>query len=161
MFYSLFSETLCKMFVINAILDRRRPVTSLRHQEGRRVFRERPKFFELRPIFLKYWQHIFPGGAHNFLAGEAPPGYGPGPTPAFSCWQDLRDERYENKFFALSLEMRELCCKQWWDSNFKELVLSLQVSLTTGSLIITIARANHAGCPIYARLVFVLPTGTV
>jgi len=24
----------------------------------------------------------------------------------------------ENKFFTLSLEMRELCCKQWWDSNF-------------------------------------------
>ena len=30
-----------------------RPVTSLGHQEGRRVFRKGPKFFEICPIFLK------------------------------------------------------------------------------------------------------------
>jgi len=78
-YYSIFSETLCKMFVISAISDRRRPVTSLRHQEGRRVFREGPKFFELRPIFLKYVQHIFPGGANNFLGG-----------PWLRAWTDSR-----------------------------------------------------------------------
>jgi len=29
------------------------------HQEGRRVFWEGPKFFELYPIFSNYIQHIF------------------------------------------------------------------------------------------------------
>jgi len=48
-----------------------RPVTSLGHQEGRRVFREGPKFFELCPIFLNYVQHIFPV-AKNFLGGLLP-----------------------------------------------------------------------------------------
>ena len=55
-----------------------RPVTSLRHQEGREVFREGPKFFELCPIFLNDVQHIFPGGAKNFLGGLGSPGYEPG-----------------------------------------------------------------------------------
>ena len=50
-----------------------RSVTSLGHQEGRRVFWERPKFFELCPIFSNYIQHIFPGGAKNFLGGASPP----------------------------------------------------------------------------------------
>jgi len=45
-----------------------RPVTNLGHQEGRRVFREGPKFFQLCPIFLNYVQHIFPGG--NIFLGE-------------------------------------------------------------------------------------------
>ena len=49
-----------------------RPVTSLGHQEGRRLFREGPKFFELRPIVLKYVQYIFPGGAKNFLRWVSP-----------------------------------------------------------------------------------------
>jgi len=40
-----------------------RPVTSLGHQAGRRVFWEGPKFFKLCPIVLNYIQHIFPGGA--------------------------------------------------------------------------------------------------
>ena len=54
------------------------PVTSLGHQEGRRVFREGPKFFDICPIFLNYAQHIFPEGAKNFLGGASPPpGYGP------------------------------------------------------------------------------------
>ena len=43
-----------------------RSVTSLGHQEGRRVFREGPKFFELCPIFLNYVQHIFPEGGEKF-----------------------------------------------------------------------------------------------
>ena len=50
-----------------------RPVTSLGHQEGRRVFREGPIFFEPCPIFLFYVQHIFPGGAKHFLGGASPP----------------------------------------------------------------------------------------
>jgi len=50
----------------------RRLVTSLGHQEGRRVFREGPKFFELCPIVLNYVQHIFPGRANNFLFPCAP-----------------------------------------------------------------------------------------
>jgi len=43
-----------------------RPVTSWGHQQGRRVFREGPKFFELCPMFLNYAQHIFPGGRKIF-----------------------------------------------------------------------------------------------
>jgi len=50
-----------------------RPVTSLGHQEGRRVFREGPKFFELCPLFSNYIQHVFPGGTKNFLGGLRPP----------------------------------------------------------------------------------------
>ena len=50
-----------------------RSVTSLGRQEGRRVFREGPKFFELCPIFLNYVQHIFPEGGEKF---PPPSGYG-------------------------------------------------------------------------------------
>jgi len=49
-----------------------RPVTSSWHQEGRRVFWEGPKFFELCPIVLDYVQHIFPGGTKNFLGWLRP-----------------------------------------------------------------------------------------
>ena len=50
-----------------------RPVTSLGHQEGRRVFREGLKFFELCPIFWNYAQHIFSGRrAKNFLGADLP-----------------------------------------------------------------------------------------
>jgi len=45
----------------------------LGHHEGRSVCREGPTFFELCPIFLNYAQHIFPGGAKNFLGGASPP----------------------------------------------------------------------------------------
>jgi len=54
-----------------------RPVTSLGHQEGRRIFREWPKAFKLCPRFLNYVQHIFPGVARKILGGFAPLGYGP------------------------------------------------------------------------------------
>jgi len=50
-----------------------RPLTSLDRQEGRRVFWEGPKFFELRPIILIDVQYIFPGGVTNFLGGICPP----------------------------------------------------------------------------------------
>jgi len=43
------------------------PVTSLGHQEGQRVFWNGPKFFELFPIVLNYFQHIFPEGAKKFF----------------------------------------------------------------------------------------------
>jgi len=39
-----------------------RPVTSLGHQEGRKVFREGPKFFKLCPIFLNMSNTFFQGG---------------------------------------------------------------------------------------------------
>jgi len=42
-----------------------RPVTSLGHQVGQRVFWKGPKFFELCPIVLNYVQHIFPEGSKN------------------------------------------------------------------------------------------------
>jgi len=63
-----------------------KPVTSLRHQEGRRVFREGPKFFKLCPILLKCVQHTFPGGRKIFCRGLSPHGYGPDPHPA---WTDV------------------------------------------------------------------------
>ena len=51
-----------------------KPVTSLGHQEGRWVFWERPKSFAICPLFSNYIQHIFPGGAKNFLEGlRSPP----------------------------------------------------------------------------------------
>jgi len=45
------------------------------------VFREGPKFFEICPIFLKYAQHIFPGGGRKIFWGwlRPPPGYRPAP----------------------------------------------------------------------------------
>jgi len=58
-----------------------RPVTSLGHQEGRRVFREGLKFFELCPIVSNYVQHIFSGGAKNFLGGLLPPWLRAWPLP--------------------------------------------------------------------------------
>ena len=47
--------------------EQTRPVTSLGHQEGRRVFRQGPKLF---------WP--IPEGGEKFLGGFAPPGYAPG-----------------------------------------------------------------------------------
>ena len=77
------------------------PVTSLGHQDGRRVFREGPKFFELCPIVLNYVQHIFPRGAKNFLGGFAPlypPGYGPGCVRyAMAAWGAVRCFKGEAK----------------------------------------------------------------
>ena len=43
-----------------------RPVTSLGHQEGRRVFWEGLNFFELCPIVANCIQHIFPEGRKIF-----------------------------------------------------------------------------------------------
>jgi len=45
----------------------RKPVTSLGHQEGRRVFWEGPTFFVLCPIVSNYVQDIFLVGTKNFL----------------------------------------------------------------------------------------------
>ena len=50
------------MRLLNTHMMAGRPVTSLGHQEGRRVFRDGPKFFELCQIILNYAQHIFPWG---------------------------------------------------------------------------------------------------
>ena len=68
-------STLCyisvKLFRKTALW--RRPVTSLGHQGGRRVFWEGTKFFKLCPIILNYVQHIFTSGAENFLGGASRP----------------------------------------------------------------------------------------
>jgi len=45
-----------------------RPVTSLGHQDGRRVFSEGPKFFELCPI-VKTMSNTFFQGGENFSRG--------------------------------------------------------------------------------------------
>jgi len=45
----------------------------LGHQEGRRVFWEGRKIFELCPIVLNDVQHIFPGGGENFSRGGFAP----------------------------------------------------------------------------------------
>jgi len=53
-----------------------KPVTSLGHQEGRRVFWEWPKFFKLCPT-------PFSRRGELFCRGRSPPsspGYGPGQT---------------------------------------------------------------------------------
>jgi len=49
-----------------------RPVTSLGHQEGRRVFQEGPKCFELCPILLNCVNTFFQGG-ENVSRGGLPP----------------------------------------------------------------------------------------
>jgi len=55
-----------------------RPVTSLGHQVGRRVFWEGLKFFKPCPIVLKICQTHFYRGVKNFARGASPPpGYGP------------------------------------------------------------------------------------
>ena len=66
-----------------------RPVTSLGHQEGRRVFWEGPKFFELCPIFLNYVQHNFLGRAKNFLGGIGPPA-----PPWLRTWKIVVSAQY-------------------------------------------------------------------
>jgi len=58
------------------------PVTSLGHQEGRRVFREGPKFFKPCPIFLKLCPTFFQGAENFCWGGFAPPGYRPAHTSA-------------------------------------------------------------------------------
>jgi len=56
-----------------------RPVTSLKHQEGRRFFWEGPKCSELCPIVLHHFQYIFfQGGEKVCKRVFAPPGCGPG-----------------------------------------------------------------------------------
>jgi len=44
----------------------------LGHHEGRRVFREGPKFFKLCPVVLNYVQHIFLGGRKIFQGASFP-----------------------------------------------------------------------------------------
>jgi len=79
-----------------------RPVTSLGHQEGRRVFREGPKFFELCPKFLSCVQHNFPGEAKIFLGGFTPPGYGPATTIKIHENLALQLPQYSDKTVAVS-----------------------------------------------------------
>ena len=73
-----------------------RPVTSFAHQEGRSVFWEGPKIFELWPIFSNYIQHIFPGGANFFLGGA---------KPSTDPWLRARVHLVQRFVPALSLEV--------------------------------------------------------
>jgi len=84
-----------------------RPVTSLGHQEGRRVFREGPKFLELCPKFLNYVQHIFPGGAKNFLGALLPPAP-PLVTSLIVCIRQPVAQELD-KFHAQVLHARKFC----------------------------------------------------
>ena len=61
-----------------------RPVTSLEHQVGRRVFWEGPKFFKLCPTVFNFAQQIFPGGSTKF-AGEASPPFLPWLRACVQC----------------------------------------------------------------------------
>jgi len=67
--------TMCKSRFLCVMI---RPVTSLVHQEGRRVFQEGSQFFELCPIFLNCVQHTFPEGEKKFVGVFASSGYGRG-----------------------------------------------------------------------------------
>jgi len=72
-------------YLIHLVCVTDRPVTSLGHQGGRRVFWEGDKFFKLCPIVSKYVRHIFSRGGEIFSRGGfaplRPPGYGPGCRP--------------------------------------------------------------------------------
>jgi len=63
---------ICNEGATLVVQDRTRPVTSIGHQVGRRVFWEGPKFYEQRPIVLNYFHHNFPGGAKKFAGGSLP-----------------------------------------------------------------------------------------
>jgi len=70
------TEGLRKLFCINSscisLLKNsgfHRPVTSLGHQGGRRVFWEESRIFKLCPIILNFVQHIFQG-SQKFFSGE-------------------------------------------------------------------------------------------
>jgi len=90
-------------------------------QEGRRVFREGPKFFGLCPKFLNYVQHIFPGGVKNFLGAKPllrPPGCGPVLISGHNInnnnnnfirdsWSVLQPQSYNTK--AQKVILKEFC----------------------------------------------------
>jgi len=79
-----------------------RPVTSLEHQEGRRVFWEGPKNFELCPIVLDYVQHILSMGGDKFSRGASTPWLRAWVTPKNSR-QNLHDNvlgKFGQKSFA-------------------------------------------------------------
>jgi len=70
--FCYFENTIINNALWHVFLCRGRPVTSLGHQKGRRSLWEGRKFFELCPIVSNSMQHIFPGGAKNFLGGLRP-----------------------------------------------------------------------------------------
>ena len=104
-----------------------RPVASLAHQEGRRVFREGRRFFELCPIFLNYLQHLFPG-RENFSRGDSPywrpTGYGPGqshkPFESVASQSHLKFFRVRDESWLARVESKEL------SSHFELLVCKLE-----------------------------------
>jgi len=100
-------STLCyisvKLFRKTALW--RRPVTSLGHQGGRRVFWEGTKFFKLCPIILNYAQHIFTSGAENFLGWLRVPGYGPAVTHDAEPLTNLRIKQCRVYFCVFSCNL--------------------------------------------------------
>jgi len=94
-----------------------RPVTRLGYQEGRRVFWEGPKFFELFAVVLNYVQHIFLGGfappssplvtvlvSHIFLTEHCTVS-----SPQFWSWVRKLRGTYEHFWFSL-LRVSECNC---------------------------------------------------
>jgi len=69
----LLSERVSKVRAEPKTFGTARPVTSLGHQEERRVCWEWLKLFKLCPILSNYVQHIFPGRGKNFLGVVSPP----------------------------------------------------------------------------------------
>jgi len=55
-----------------------RPVTSLGHQVGQRIFWEGPTFFQLWPAFWTMSNTFFQGRRKSLQGELRPPGYGPG-----------------------------------------------------------------------------------
>jgi len=78
-----------------------RSVISLDHQEGRRVFWDGSKFFELRPIILIDVQYIFPGGTKHFLGGATAPLRSPWLRAwacTFACYAEEKKDNAKREF---------------------------------------------------------------
>jgi len=75
----------------HAVLSRARPVTSLGHQVGRRVFWEGPKIFKLCPTHFSRGAKIFARGA------SPPPGYEPEKSHYTRVGADVGDKSMESR----------------------------------------------------------------
>jgi len=98
-----------------------RPVTRLGHQEGRRVFRVEPKFFELCPIFLNYVQHIFPGGG-IYLRVFRPPAHPlvTGLLKRQRKWHSFLKKKLYNCLGGQLLKITPLLICHWLKKFFKK-----------------------------------------
>jgi len=86
---------------------RHRLVTSVGHQEGRRISWEGPKFFELCPTHFSRGANMFLGGFSPLL----PSGYGPGSSWYLIIW---------HMYSAASTKWNSLCKAVMWQvAKFK------------------------------------------